>query len=333
MYGMKLPVSPQVLIRLWAEVVAYSVYPEPLLTLDQSRHSRNFTEYGNILLLRNVFPTLPIVALTVTASARTQRKIILTLQLMDPFISVCQCVRDNLKLSLISKTSNEKATALMRFLINMNSWLICIVLASHHDDPGSIPGSGYCTSKVHPMGRDKDRYEISAKRTLAIHVRFVFHFSMPKSMESCYQECERGGRDGQLGYYVQQKLIYYPTVVIRQVAATFAAPTFISFIIKYIVNVFRSENKGSFIPAKITDRSMSGKDQGWISDNVYRLIQQIVLDNVLEEELVCAEGRQAYAKIHLEKYWPLQKYPFFMLQKEPTVQSKSDTSILSSVHP
>jgi hypothetical protein len=52
---------------------------------------------------------------------------------------------------------------------------------------------------------------------------------------------------------------------------------------------------------------MSGKDQGWISDNVYRLIQQIVLDNVLEEELVCAEGRQAYAKIHLEKYWPLQK--------------------------
>ena len=26
MYGMKIPVSPQVLVRLWAEAVAYSVY-------------------------------------------------------------------------------------------------------------------------------------------------------------------------------------------------------------------------------------------------------------------------------------------------------------------
>ena len=34
-------------------------------------------------------------------------------------------------------------------------------------DPFSVPS----TSKVHPMGRDKDRYEISAKRTLAIRKR------------------------------------------------------------------------------------------------------------------------------------------------------------------
>jgi hypothetical protein len=35
------------------------------------------------------------------------------------------------------------------------------------EDPFSVPS----TSKVHPMGRDKDRYEISAKRTLAIRKR------------------------------------------------------------------------------------------------------------------------------------------------------------------
>lgn len=48
MYGMKLPVSSQVLIRLWAEVVAYSVYTlnRTLSTLDQSRHSRNFTVFS-----------------------------------------------------------------------------------------------------------------------------------------------------------------------------------------------------------------------------------------------------------------------------------------------
>jgi hypothetical protein len=41
-------------------------------------------------------------------------------------------------------------------LLFMTSW-----------DPFSVPS----TSKVHPMGRDKDRYEISAKRTLAIRKR------------------------------------------------------------------------------------------------------------------------------------------------------------------
>ncbi len=41
-------------------------------------------------------------------------------------------------------------------LLLMTSW-----------DPFSVPK----TSKVHPMGRDKDRYEILAKRTLAIRKR------------------------------------------------------------------------------------------------------------------------------------------------------------------
>jgi hypothetical protein len=57
------------------------------------------------------------------------------------------------------KKSKEKRNEIQspeKDLLLMTSW-----------DPFSVPS----TSKVHPMGRDRDRYEISAKRTLAIRKR------------------------------------------------------------------------------------------------------------------------------------------------------------------
>jgi hypothetical protein len=55
-----------------------------------------------------------------------------------------------------SKEKRNEIQSPQKDLLLMTSW-----------DPFSIPS----TSKVHPMRRDKDRYEISTKRTLAIRKR------------------------------------------------------------------------------------------------------------------------------------------------------------------
>ena len=39
-------------------------------------------------------------------------------------------------------------------------------------------------------------------------------------------------------------------------------------------------------------------------------MQQLVLDGVLQEELVCVEGRAAYARLHVGSNWPLQEVSF-----------------------
>jgi hypothetical protein len=55
-----------------------------------------------------------------------------------------------------SKEKRNEIQSPQKDLLLMTSW-----------DPFSVPS----TSKVHPMRRDKDRYEISTKRTLAIRKR------------------------------------------------------------------------------------------------------------------------------------------------------------------
>ncbi|XP_046632304.1 uncharacterized protein LOC124310671 isoform X2 [Daphnia pulicaria] len=57
----------------------------------------------------------------------------------------------------------------------------------------------------------------------------------------------------------------------------------------------------------VKDCALYGKGSGWKTDNAFRLVQQLILDNVLEERLVCEKGRQAYAIILIGSNWPLQK--------------------------
>ncbi|XP_046453772.1 Bloom syndrome protein homolog [Daphnia pulex] len=345
-------------------------------------------DYGNLSLFRNCFPSVPVVALSGTACDQTRRDIMATLHLRNPFVSVRPCIRENLKISLTPKKSNEDAFKLMT--------------VSLKDDFPNQCGIIYCIKKADCEKLSTFLVKEGYSATFYHDVRFVFHLSMPKSIESYYQECGRAGHDGQLAfcimfykfsdYFDQQSLIYYdplgnkvaeiqtaelvnlkkvvtfcenrtvcrnvgissfldeiprPCDVnslaicdisesqdrydevdviqhVRDVRDTIMTNFSTRFTTSFLVNIFLAkqlDKKRALYTGDVKDCAMYGKGADWNADNAYRFIQKMILDNVLEECLVCEPPRPAYAIIRIGSNWPLEKYSFLMVQAESTEQS------------
>ncbi|KAK7481319.1 hypothetical protein BaRGS_00027399, partial [Batillaria attramentaria] len=181
-------------------------------------------DYKKLNVLRTKYPGVPMMALTATATPRVRRDIIHQLDMRQPKWFMQSFNRRNLKYSVRpKKPSNATADAieLIKTKFKRDCGIIyCLSRKECDNVAADLQRAGIEAASYHAGLGDAERIQVQERwlngdnckvicATIAFgmgidkaDVRFVIHYSLPKSVEGYYQEAGRAGRDGMLAHCI-----------------------------------------------------------------------------------------------------------------------------------
>ncbi|KAL7720623.1 ATP-dependent DNA helicase [Entamoeba marina] len=189
--------------------------------------------YQQLSVFTQNYPGVQILMLTATATERVQNDILFSLGITEAVIFTQSFNRKNLRYSVLPKTKTvveEMANLIKNKYRDESGIVYCLSRRNCEEVSKQLREFGITAEYYHAeMDKDvrasvqeqwcNDKFKVICA-TIAFgmgidkpDVRFVFHHSLPKSLEGYYQESGRAGRDGErsdciLFYNYRDKYVY-----------------------------------------------------------------------------------------------------------------------------